>query len=100
MDLSQRVAIVGIGGCFSGSPNLDRFWANIRDGADTAREVPASRWPLSPDDVYRPGEPTPDHVYSRHACLLDGFDPDLSGFEIDAATLDGLDPLFHLTLHV
>ena len=59
MNRSEQVAIVGIGGCFSGSPSIERFWANVRDGVDTARDVPASRWRLPPADVYRPGEPAP-----------------------------------------
>src|SRR5262245_44199935 len=99
MDQPERVAIVGIGGCFSGSPTLDRCWANNRGGVDHARDVPASRWPLSPEDVYRPGEPTPDHVYSRRGCLIDDLARDCADVGLDRASLDGLDPLFLLTLH-
>jgi acyl transferase domain-containing protein/3-hydroxymyristoyl/3-hydroxydecanoyl-(acyl carrier protein) dehydratase len=99
MEQSERIAIVGLGGCFSGSPSLDCFWVNIRDGVDRARDVPASRWPLAPADVYRPGEPAPDHVYSRRACLVDELEFDFSGLEIGPAAFDDLDPLFHLALH-
>ena len=40
----QRVAIVGIGGIFPQSATIEQFWANVKNGIDTAREVPPGRW--------------------------------------------------------
>ena len=51
---SERVAIVGIGGIFPGSPDLDRFWANIAGAVDATREVPPGRWAIDPADAFDP----------------------------------------------
>src|SRR5579871_1113918 len=99
MDLSQRVAVVGIGGVFARSPSLDAFWANIRHGRDTASEVPPGRWPLAIDEVYHPEVGRADCVYSRRACFVESFPLELAGLDVDPALIARLDPLFHLVLH-
>src|SRR5690242_9815685 len=99
MSLADRIAIVGIGGIFSRSPTLDHFWANIRDGVDTAGDVPPGRWLLPVDEIYQPGGPAPDRVYSRRGCFIDDWQLDPQGLNIDRALLAQLDPLFHLVLH-
>lgn len=99
MSLADRVAIVGIGGIFSRSPALEHFWANVRDGMDTARDVPPGRWLLAPEHVYQPGNPAPDRVYSRRGCFVDDWQLDPEGLNVDRALLAQLDPLFHLALH-
>ena len=75
-----RVAIVGIGGIFPQSPTLEHFWANIRDGLDTARAVPPGRWVLDPEDAFHPSAGTPDRVYSRRGCFIGDFHLDYAGF--------------------
>jgi acyl transferase domain-containing protein len=54
MERNERVAIVGIGGIFPGSPDLERFWANIAGAVDATSEVPPGRWPLDPADAFDP----------------------------------------------
>jgi acyl transferase domain-containing protein/3-hydroxymyristoyl/3-hydroxydecanoyl-(acyl carrier protein) dehydratase len=99
MNPSERIAIVGIGGIFSQSPTLARFWANVRNGVDTAREAPAGRWLLSSADAYDPAVGRPDHVYSRLGCFVDPLSLDFDGLEVDATLVARLDPLFHFALH-
>ena len=99
MQGSPRIAIVGLGGVFPGANDLESFWQNVETGVDASRDVPADRWLLAPDVAYDPDVAKVDHVYSRRACLLDDFQPDLSGLAIDAETLRGLDPMFHVALH-
>ena len=43
MSMDLRIAVVGIGGIFPGSPSLDSFWKNIANGTDTSIEVPPQR---------------------------------------------------------
>src|SRR5262249_438457 len=92
------VAIVGMGGVFSGSPSLDRFWQHIRNGVDTARKVPSGRWLLDPDEAYSAELGAPDRVYSQRGCFISDFQLDAAGLDVDAAQLGQLDPLFPLVL--
>src|SRR6267154_5066519 len=93
MDSLPRIAIVGLGGLFSQSPTLEHFWSHIRNGVDTAREVPPRRWLLSRQDAFHPVPGMPDKVYSTKACLIDETDP------ARACGVAFGDPLYSLILH-
>ena len=99
MNIPQRVAIVGIGGIFPQRPTLEQFWANIRAGVDTAREVPPGRWVLSAADSFDPQVGAPDRVYSRRGCFVDELRLETEGLDLDPSVLAALDPMFHLVLH-
>ncbi len=99
MSASNSIAIVGIGGIFPASPNLDGFWRNILGGINTSREVPKGRWPVDVDDAYSTQKGAPDKAYSKRACFVDDFKLETRGLDIDGAFLAELDPLFHLALH-
>ncbi|MCG8363719.1 MAG: SDR family NAD(P)-dependent oxidoreductase, partial [Pseudanabaenales cyanobacterium] len=46
-DRSSRaldIAIIGLSGRYPMAPDLDAFWANLRDGRDCVTEVPPERW--------------------------------------------------------
>ena len=99
MGRDERVAIVGIGGIFPGSPDLGRFWANVQGGVAATREVPPGRWLLDPVDAFNPQVGLPDHVYSTRGCFVEGFELALEGLDLDPALVARLDPMFHLALH-
>lgn len=99
VDNNQSIAIVGMGGVFPGAADLNEFWENILGAKDCSREPPAGRWLLPLEDVYDADGPQPDKVYSKRACFVDGFKPDIQGLDIDGKFLAGLDPMFHLLLH-
>ncbi len=99
MALRQRVAIVGMGGIFPQSPTLEQFWAKVKNGIDTAKEVPAGRWILSAEDAYDPRLGIPDRAYSTRGCFIEGFQVDRTNLDIDADLLAQLDPMVHLALH-
>ena len=94
------IAIVGMGGLFPDSPDLDAFWRNIVAGKSSAKEAPADRWLLPVDDAYDPEVGKPDHVYSKRGCFLDGDIPlDFTDLDIDPALIQALDPLYQVLLH-
>src|SRR3954451_2678871 len=95
----ERVAIVGIGGIFPGSPDLERFWANIAGGVDTTREVPPGRWAIGRSEAYDPRVGQPDRVYSTRGGFIEGFRLDPEGLDLDPGLLGRLDPMFQLALH-
>ncbi|HAM36607.1 MAG TPA: type I polyketide synthase [Elusimicrobia bacterium] len=99
MNNGALIAVVGMGGVFPDAPELDRFWDNIAHGRCACRDVPAGRWPLSPEEAFDPARPAPDKVYSLKACLVDGFKLDPEGLELDPGFVGKLDTSCHLGLH-
>jgi len=95
---SNKIAIVGIGGVFPGALNLDEFWQNILSAKDTAIDVGADRWRVEPDDLYSPNL-NADKVNSRRACVIEDFEFNPEGLNIDADLLTRLDPMFQILLH-
>src|SRR5215470_11075339 len=98
MEPAPGIAIVGLGGIFPGAATLEQFWSNIRNGVDTAREVPPGRWLLDVVDAYDPRPGMTDKVYSRRGCFIEDFRLDPAGLNIDPSLIETLDPMFHLAL--
>jgi PfaB family protein len=99
MEPIERVAIVGIGGRFAGSPDPARFWANIAAAVDATGEPPPGRWLLDPAQAYGPNPGAADRVSSTRGGFIDGFALDFDGLDLDPDLLERLDPAFHLALH-
>ena len=95
---AEKIAIVGVGGIFPGAPSLDDFWRIVSSGINTASEIPAQRWCNAPDSILSDNV-ADDRVYSKRACLIDGFQLDLQGLDLEKGFIDTLDPMFHLLLH-
>ena len=87
-----------MGGLFPGALTLENFWHNIIHNIDSSREVPPDRWIAEADEVYR-SHLVPDHAVSRHACLIEGFEFDPQGLNLEPDLLAALDPVYHITLH-
>jgi acyl transferase domain-containing protein len=91
----NAVAIVSMAGRFPGAPNLDRFWANLRDGVE-------SIVPVSDDELRKQGVDEAligNARYVKSASTLDGvdlFDAAFFGYSPREAEL--LDPQQRLFL--
>jgi len=104
----QPVAIVGIGCRLPGRDgpcdSAEQFWAQLREGVDAVREVPAERWAI--DDWYDPDPDAPGKMNTRFGGFLgpvDGFDPQLFDahfFGISPREALGMDPQQRLLLEV
>ncbi|MET8560107.1 SDR family NAD(P)-dependent oxidoreductase [Streptomyces flaveolus] len=93
----DRVAVVGMSGRYPGAENLRQYWANLRDGRDSVREVPADRWDMSRYYDPRPGQK--GKTYCNALGYLedaDCFDPLF--FNISPAEAEGIDPQHRLFL--
>ena len=73
------LAIVGIGCLFPKANNVNRYWANIRDGVDAISEIPDTHW--NPDEYFDEDKSAPDMTYARRGGFIDpvDFDPLLYG---------------------
>jgi acyl transferase domain-containing protein/3-hydroxymyristoyl/3-hydroxydecanoyl-(acyl carrier protein) dehydratase len=98
--MTERIAIVGIGGLFPGSIDLAGFWNNVVNAVDASREPPPGRWLIPPQLAYDPIPGRPDKVYSLRGYFLDPITPDLDGMAIGRELVNQLDALFSLVLHV
>ena len=94
MNLADRtppvpVAIIGMGCLFPGADGLGRYWANICNGVDAIREVPATHW--DPADYHDDDPKAPDRTYARRGGFLDPVDFPALDFGIAPANLDATD---------
>ncbi|MFR9728369.1 SDR family NAD(P)-dependent oxidoreductase [Saccharopolyspora sp. MS10] len=95
----EPIAIIGLSGRYPDAPNPEAFWANLRAGRDSVREIPAERWSL--EGFY---EPDPQRAveggasYAKWGAFLDDFDRfDAAFFGIaprEAADIDPQERLF------
>jgi acyl transferase domain-containing protein/3-hydroxymyristoyl/3-hydroxydecanoyl-(acyl carrier protein) dehydratase len=96
MSTPRAIAIVGLGGRFPGAPSPAALWELVAAGRSASRPVPAGRWPISVDAAVDASGGV-DHARSSRACLLEPFDLDVPGLNVDASTLT---PLTRLVLQV
>jgi 3-oxoacyl-(acyl-carrier-protein) synthase len=93
----EGFAVIGMACRFPQSPNLASFEANLKQGFDGIREVPASRWEI--DRWYHPGEYRQGKSISKWGGFVDDvelFDPE--PFDLDEAVAPHVDPILRLAL--
>ena len=94
------IAIVGRACLLPGASTPEALWSNVRQARDVVTSAPAGRWGLDHDRIACSADaPAPDRVWTdRGGYVADlSFDPE--GFEVPAASLEGLDPVFVWALH-
>lgn len=96
--VTERVAIVGIGGVFPGSSGLDDFWDIILNTKDTATDVGVDRWNIIPNEIYSK-QKSSDKIISKRACLIQNFNFDHKDLNVDPKLLSSLDPAYQILLH-
>lgn len=92
------LAIIGMACHFPNSPDVERYWSNLRDGVDCTREIPAERWSI--EEHYAASERVGKSVGKRGG-FIDGieyFDPRY--FELPAEDAAEVDPLVRQFLEV
>ena len=67
-DLSEPIAVIGIGCLFPGSDDRNTYWATIRDGKDLIEDVPDGYW--NPQDYHDIDRDSPDRTYGRRGGFL------------------------------
>lgn len=87
-DLEQAVAVVGMSGRFPGAPDLDAYWANLRDGVCSLSEFTEKELLADGADPAELGNPAFVPVQG-HLADADRFEAELFGFNrTEAAALD------------
>ena len=93
----MAIAIVGIGGVFPGSSNLDEFWDMIANGKSASARVKDGRWPAKVETFYDKKLGAPDKVASVKGCFLDKIPDDFADLKL-TENIHELDPLFAIAL--
>jgi len=94
----EPIAVIGMAGIFPGASDINKFWQNIVNKVDSSHEVPEKRWIAPVDDIYHP-EPAADKAYSKRVYLIEDFEFDPKGIDIDVDLINALDPMYHIALH-
>jgi 3-oxoacyl-(acyl-carrier-protein) synthase/thioesterase domain-containing protein/acyl carrier protein len=90
------IAIVGLSCRLPDAPHARAFWANLMDGRNSVREIPASRWDWT--NHYAPA-PAPGKTLSKWGALIDDVDRfDAGFFNIPAPEAQAMDPQQRLLL--
>ncbi|UCH94145.1 MAG: SDR family NAD(P)-dependent oxidoreductase [Candidatus Aminicenantes bacterium] len=95
---SKDIAIIGMAGRFAGSPTLDAFWENLREGRDLITEVPADHFDWRP--WFEKNRDAPNKTYCKWGSFIevDKFDPVFFGISPREAVW--MDPQFRILLEV
>lgn len=93
---SGAIAIIGMSAILPGAPDLDTYWSNIVQGANSIREVPAERWDpaVFHDPASLNGEMTP----SKWGGFLDPVPFDPLAYGIPPLSLAAIEPVQLLAL--
>ena len=62
------LAVVGVGCLFPEAGNLAEYWANIKNGRDAIKPIPATHW--KPENYFNADPKKPDHTYGQRGGFL------------------------------
>jgi enediyne polyketide synthase len=94
----DAIAVIGIGCCYPGGPNLKAFWENILARRREFRKFPDHRLPLS--EYYDADSTAADKTYGDRAAVIDGFVFDWIKRGIPKTVVDSSDIVHWLALEV
>lgn len=66
---TTKIAVIGMAGRFPGSPNLESFWDNLRQGRELISEIPEERFSL--DDYFSADKKAAKKSYSKWGGFID-----------------------------
>ncbi len=96
---SKDIAIIGMAGIFSDSPDIEAFWKNLRDKKDLIRDIPPDHFDYKPwfdGDAKRE-----DSIYCKWGSFIDRVDKfDAGFFNISPREAEVMDPQLRLLLEV
>ena len=96
----EPIAIVGRSCILPKALNVQEFWDCVSRGEDCVQEVTEERWRLDKELVMRDSsDKDNDKTWSARGGYVEHFAFDPNGFQLSPQELEGLDPLFHWSLH-
>ncbi|WP_338398255.1 beta-ketoacyl synthase N-terminal-like domain-containing protein [Persicobacter psychrovividus] len=96
----EKIAIIGMGGLFPGSDNLDQFWTNLMDNKDLVSKSGKEQFGAEPAKYYHDEKGKLDKCYSLRGGYVKDFQFDAEGFQLKADVLLQQDKQFQWSLFV
>ncbi len=98
-EVTEPIAVVGIGCRFAGAQSVADYWRLIRDRSVMTGEIPATRWDV--DAFFDPTGTVPGKMTTRWGGFLENIDRfDASFFGISPREAEKMDPQHRLLLEV
>ncbi len=98
----EPIAVVGRACLLPGAHSPEELWRLVEGGSDLLTPAPEGRWLVPKEHMLcGPTEASADRTWSDRGGYVRGFGDvfDPEGFDVPAAELAGLDPVFLWTLH-
>ncbi|GJM62549.1 beta-ketoacyl synthase N-terminal-like domain-containing protein [Persicobacter diffluens] len=96
----EKIAVIGMGGLFPGSDNLDQFWDNLMENRDLASASTHAQFGADPAGYYHDEKGKLDKCYSIRGGYVNNFAFEAEGFQLSADLLDKQDKQFQWSLYV
>ncbi len=91
------IAVVGMSTIFPNAPDSNVFLDNLTNKRSSIVKVPDHRWNV-PADRFLSDDLKPDTAVSDRAGIIENFNFNADGFDVDPDLLSGLDPVHQLVL--
>jgi acyl transferase domain-containing protein/NAD(P)H-dependent flavin oxidoreductase YrpB (nitropropane dioxygenase family)/NAD(P)-dependent dehydrogenase (short-subunit alcohol dehydrogenase family) len=95
---AEPIAIIGMACIFPGSRDLEAYWANIVEGRDLVREVPAERWNAA--QYYAAGAAVSGKTVSKWGGFVEDTPFDPLKYGLPPQSLAAIEPVQLLSLQV
>ena len=83
------IAVIGMGGIFPGSNNVDEYWKNVLSGKTFITDMPKKYWRA--ESYYSEDMSENDKSYTKKGSFIDGFEFPFSKYKFPPNTMKGVD---------
>ncbi|HPG34926.1 MAG TPA: beta-ketoacyl synthase N-terminal-like domain-containing protein, partial [bacterium] len=84
------IAIIGMGGVFPGSKNVEEYWKNVLSGRTFIKDMPKKYWRW--ENYYSEDTSVIDKSYTKKGSFIDDFEFPFSKYKFPPNTMKGVDP--------
>jgi acyl transferase domain-containing protein len=84
------IAIIGMGGVFPGSRNVEEYWKNVLSGNTFIKDMPKKYWRW--ENYYSDDTSVIDKSYTKKGSFIDDFEFPFNKYKFPPNTMKGVDP--------
>ncbi|HRZ79815.1 MAG TPA: beta-ketoacyl synthase N-terminal-like domain-containing protein, partial [bacterium] len=84
------IAVIGMGGIFPGSSNVEEYWKNVLSGKTFITDMPKKYWRV--ESYFSNDMSKDDKSYTKKGSFIDGFEFPFNKYKFPPNTMKGVDP--------